>query len=100
MFREPWGLVVNEAMSTGTPVIASDAVGAAAGGLVRDGKNGLVVPEREPETLAAAMKALLEDPQHARSLGAQARSDVMEFDHARMAQAFLDAIDHALATRA
>ncbi len=36
-FREPWGLVVNEAMNRGLPVIASDAVGAAAGGLVRDG---------------------------------------------------------------
>ena len=43
-FREPWGLVVNEAMSRGLPVIASDAVGAAAGGLVRDGETGLVVP--------------------------------------------------------
>ena len=42
-FLEPWGLVVNEAMHQGTPVIASDAVGAAAGGLVRDGRNGLVV---------------------------------------------------------
>ena len=43
-FMEPWGLVVNEAMLQSTPVIASDAVGAAAGGLVRDGRNGLVFP--------------------------------------------------------
>ena len=42
-FREPWGLVVNEAMNRGLAVIASDAVGAAAGGLVRDGENGLIV---------------------------------------------------------
>ena len=35
-FREPWGLVVNEAMNRGLAVIASDAVGAAAGGLVAD----------------------------------------------------------------
>ena len=45
-FVEPWGLVVNEAMLQSTPVIASDAVGAVAGGLVRDGHNGLVVPGR------------------------------------------------------
>ena len=38
------GLVVNEAMNRGLAVIASDAVGAAAGGLVRDGDNGIVVP--------------------------------------------------------
>ena len=37
-FREPWGLVVNEAMNRRLPVIASDAVGAAAGGLVQDGR--------------------------------------------------------------
>ena len=46
--REPWGLVINEAMHAGVPVVASDAVGAAAGGLVRDGRNGFVVPERDP----------------------------------------------------
>ena len=34
-FLEPWGLVVNEAFDQGVPVIATDAVGAAAGGLVR-----------------------------------------------------------------
>ncbi len=51
-FREPWGLVVNEAMNRGLAVIASDAVGAAAGGLVRDGRNGLVVPAGDPAALA------------------------------------------------
>jgi glycosyltransferase involved in cell wall biosynthesis len=45
-FREPWGLVCNEAMHQGRPVIASDSVGAVAGGLVVDGKTGLVVPSR------------------------------------------------------
>lgn len=99
MFREPWGLVVNEAMAAGTPVIATNAVGAAAGGLVRDGRNGFVVPERQPDALAAAMKSLLVDSVLARSLGDQARIDVAEFTHERMAQAFLDAIDHALVRR-
>jgi glycosyltransferase involved in cell wall biosynthesis len=98
MFREPWGLVVNEGMAAGTPVIATDAVGAAAGGLVRDGRNGLVVPERRPDALARAMSALFEDPTRARSLGDRARGDVAEFSHERMAQAFLAAIDHALTT--
>ena len=43
-FREPWGLVVNEAFNQGVPVIATDAVGAVAGGLVRHERTGLVVP--------------------------------------------------------
>ena len=47
-FIEPWGLVVNEAMNQGLAIIASDAVGAAAGGLVRDGRNGLIVAQGDP----------------------------------------------------
>src|SRR6185437_1553543 len=61
-FREPWGLVANEAMNRGLPVIASDAVGAAAGGLVRDARNGLVVPAGDAVALAAALRRLARDP--------------------------------------
>ena len=39
-FKEPWGLVCNEAFEQGRTVIATTAVGAAAGGLVRDGETG------------------------------------------------------------
>ena len=59
--NEPWGLVVNEAMHAGLPVVATDAVGAAVGGLVRDGQNGYVVPERNPDRLGDAMQRLLAD---------------------------------------
>ena len=47
-FREPWGLVANEAFHQGVPVIATDAVGAAAGGLIENERNGLVVPPGMP----------------------------------------------------
>ena len=50
--KEPWGLVVNEAMNQGLPVVATEAVGAAAGGLVQAGVNGFIVPERDSEALA------------------------------------------------
>jgi glycosyltransferase involved in cell wall biosynthesis len=96
-FREPWGLVVNEAMAAGVPVITSDAVGAVGGGLVRNGRNGLTVPERRPAALAAAMRTLGGDAQLARTLGAQARMDVSRFDYARMSRAFLAAVEHSMA---
>ena len=96
-FREPWGLVVNEAMTSGVPVVATDAVGAAVGGLVRDGRNGLVVRERDPIALARALNRLVEDPRFAAALGATAREDVALFTYPRMADAFAAAIDYARA---
>ncbi len=60
-FREPWGLVCNEALHQATPVVATDAVGAVAGGLVRDGETGLVVPADDAPALAVALGRLLDD---------------------------------------
>lgn len=95
--REPWGLVVNEAMHSGRPVVVSDAVGAAAGGLVEDGRNGLIVPERDPGALREALKLLLRDPLRARRMGEHARADAARFSHDRMAAAFEAAVGHAVA---
>jgi glycosyltransferase involved in cell wall biosynthesis len=97
--REPWGLVVNEAMHAGVPVIATDAVGAAAGGLVRDGSNGLIVPERDPPALADAIRRLATDQALAARLGDQARRDVERFSHSAMADAFEAAVEHAVVAR-
>jgi glycosyltransferase involved in cell wall biosynthesis len=85
-FLEPWGLVVNEAMHQGTPVIATDAVGAAAGGLVRDGRNGLVAPAGDPQALATRIAALAADPGLRERLGAAAREDVAAYSEAAWVQ--------------
>ncbi len=87
-FREPWGLVCNEALHQGTPVIATTAVGAVAGGLIRDGETGLVVAPGDPRALAAAIERLLGDPAlHAR-LGASGRAALSGHTYAAMADAF------------
>jgi glycosyltransferase involved in cell wall biosynthesis len=87
-FREPWGLVCNEAMHQGRPVVASTAVGAVAGGLVRDGETGVVVPPSDPATLAAAIEGLLRDDQRRRLLGDAARIEVSRYTYDAMADAF------------
>lgn len=84
-FREPWGLAANEAMNQGTPVIASDAVGAVAGGLVRGERNGLVVPAGEPAALASAILRL-RDPALRERLGTAGRADVQAYDHRAWAE--------------
>lgn len=52
---EPWGVVVNDALASGCPVIVSDAVGAAED-LVRDGVNGRVYPAGDVAALAAVLR--------------------------------------------
>lgn len=53
---ETWGVSVNEALACGSPVVATDAVGAAYD-LVQDGVNGYVVPEGDVDALASALVA-------------------------------------------
>jgi glycosyltransferase involved in cell wall biosynthesis len=52
---ELWGLVVNEALDYGLPVITTDEVGAA-DDLIDSGVNGLVVPTGSRQALADAMR--------------------------------------------
>lgn len=96
IFREPWGLVVNEAMSSGTPVIASGQVGAAAAGVVEDGKNGYVVPERNVGALADRLASLLDDPEMAATFGTRARERIRQFDYERMVDGMAEAIETAV----
>ena len=96
-FKEPWALVVNEAMHQHLPVIATDAVGAAAGGLVRHERNGLVVPQRDPDALAAAITRLAGDPELRERLGTAGARDVAAFTPEAWAAGMATAIDRAAA---
>jgi glycosyltransferase involved in cell wall biosynthesis len=91
-FREPWGLVVNEAMNQGLAVIATDAVGAAAGGLVRDGESGLVVPAGDSDALARAISRLAGDPGLRAQLADAGAHDVLAYDYDAWADGFSRAL--------
>jgi glycosyltransferase involved in cell wall biosynthesis len=97
--REPWGLVVNEAMHAGAPAVVTTAVGAAAGGLVRDGRNGLVVEERDPVALAGALRRMLLDREGAREMGERAREDVRAHSYPAMLAGFETAMELAIEAR-
>jgi glycosyltransferase involved in cell wall biosynthesis len=75
-------LVVNEAMHQGTPVITTDAVGAARGGLVQDGRNGLVAPQGDADALAVRLRGVAQNAGLREALGAAAREDVGLFTYA------------------
>jgi len=74
---EPWGLVVNEALSAGIPVIGPFWIGAFAD-LVVHGETGLVTQDNTPLRLAAAMRTLLIDPSRAAEMGRAGRIRVRE----------------------
>ena len=80
-------------------MIATDAVGAAAGGLVVDGRNGIVVPERDPAALAEALGRMLDEPGLRDRLGRNALHDVAAWTPEQMAAGFRAAIDFVLAER-
>jgi D-inositol-3-phosphate glycosyltransferase len=73
---EPFGIVPLEAAACGKPL-----VGSAVGGLldtVQDGVTGLLVPPRDPEALADAVRSLVDDPVRRRRFGAAARRRAVE----------------------
>jgi glycosyltransferase involved in cell wall biosynthesis len=94
--KETWGLVLNEAMNQGLPVVATDAVGAAAGGLVQSGVNGFVVPERDSESLAQAIDRILSDDKLREQMSANARRIVAGWNNERMVEGFRQAIEFAV----
>ena len=88
---DPWGLVVNEAMACGIPVIATDVAGCTAD-LVCDGMNGYVVRARHPGQLTQAMLKLVNDPPLRRRMGQAAMNKTQSFTP----QAWADGMTRAL----
>jgi glycosyltransferase involved in cell wall biosynthesis len=76
---EPWGLVVNEAMNAGRPVIVSDRVGAAAD-LVEDGVNGFVYPSGDVGALASRLRQIIESPALRAEMGKRSLERISSWD--------------------
>ena len=98
-FREPWGLVANEAFNQGVPVIATDAVGAAAGGLIEHERTGLIVPAGDADALSSALKRLHGDAALRARLGVAARAAVASYTHEAWAAGMARALAAAGAGR-
>jgi glycosyltransferase involved in cell wall biosynthesis len=95
-FKEVWGLVVNEAMNRGRPVLASTAVGAVAGGLVVDRVTGLVFREADEAALAAALDELVRDDALRARLGAAAKRHVLSWNTEKTVAVLAEAVEAVL----
>ena len=75
---DPWGLVVNEAMACGLPVIVSDVAGCARD-LVRNGWNGYVVKRGDVSGLASAIQKVIGVPGLLTEFGAHSAERIQAF---------------------
>lgn len=75
--REPFGIVVVEAMALGKAVIATSPGGPEE--IITDGEDGLLVPWNEPDALASAILRMLQDPDCAAVMAAKARERSARF---------------------
>ena len=88
--REPFGIVVVEAMALGKPVVAG-----AEGGpreIITEGVDGLLAPYEDAETLARQILRYLDDPAFARRVGEAARHRARDFSPEAFAQRVLDVL--------
>jgi 1,2-diacylglycerol 3-alpha-glucosyltransferase len=75
---DTWGLVVNEAMACGLPIIVSNVAGCSAD-LVEDGWNGYVVPPRDSDKLRVAIDSLLRQPELKERMSARSLERIQSY---------------------
>ncbi len=74
---EAFGLAQLEAMAAAKPVVSTE-LGTGTSFVNVDGTTGLVVPPRDPDALAGAIRTLLDDPQRRARMGAAGRERVLQ----------------------
>lgn len=95
---EPWGLVVNEVMCAGLPVVVTPDVGCAAD-LVVDGENGRVVPAGNIGALAEALGSIILHPEVRAEMGARSRERISRWGYRECVNGIMQAVDRICARR-
>jgi len=76
--QEQWGLVVNEAMASGLPVLVSDRCGCASD-LIREGSNGFTFKPEDEAALARLMALISSKQVNLRAMGQASRERIAEW---------------------
>jgi glycosyltransferase involved in cell wall biosynthesis len=93
---DQWGLVVNEAMASGLPVIVSRRCGCA-NSLVVEGENGFVFsPENRQELISCMEKIIKRSQESLSGMRAKSREIIRRWDLDRFSQGAVDAMDYAV----
>jgi glycosyltransferase involved in cell wall biosynthesis len=87
---EPWGLVINEVMCAGLPVVASAEIGCVPD-LVIDGVNGRRFPARDRQALADALREVLADPDRCSTMGRNSQDIISRWGYPQCAAGLREA---------
>lgn len=90
---ETWGLVVNEVMCAGVPVVVSEEVGCVAD-LVRDGVNGFLVPPGDVAALTRALNRIIRDDALRAAMGAASRNIIASWSFEECRRGLSSALAH------
>jgi glycosyltransferase involved in cell wall biosynthesis len=90
-YNEPWGVVVNEAMNFGLPVIVTENVGCAPD-LVQEGQNGWVVGVGDLDTLSGKIKEMVIGESLRATFGQKSKEIIKSYSPKRCAIGILKAM--------
>ena len=90
-----WGLVINEAMASGLPIITTSAVGAAKD-LVKDGWNGFVIEPGDVESLYQCMKKRAVDEKLRQRFSQHSAERIAQWTNTEAVESFVKAIEVAV----
>jgi glycosyltransferase involved in cell wall biosynthesis len=88
---DPWGLVVNEAMACGLPIIASEVAGCVPD-LVENAENGFIVPLGNVGELVRAMRTVLSNSAVATKMGARSALRIQAYSPEACAEGLAKAV--------
>ena len=91
--EEPWGLIVNEAMAAGLPIVASRDVGAVAD-LVHDGENGHVFDAGDVAGLADALRPIVTDADRRAHMSDRSRAIIGAWSYREAENGLRAMLDH------
>ncbi len=88
---EPWGLVINEVMAGGMPVLLARDLGCAADLLI-EGVNGFTLPELSANCLADHIALMLADPKKLVRMGMESRAIMECWNHEKCLKGIVKAL--------
>jgi len=94
-YNETWGLIVNEVMNAGRPVVVTDQVGCQPD-LVHDGVNGFVYPAFNVDALSQCLRRLIEDPDLRATMGENSLRIIRQYSFEQDVVALRSALAHAV----